>query len=98
MKIEILLEFVEGLWIFMQSLRAVLRILGNRDDQLKPAMSYTLLGTGSKSIFSFVKYLEFFLIDSDVLDDNNLKNLRLLIEVVTTLAYQLGEIRFYRSG
>jgi hypothetical protein len=97
MKVEIPLEVVERLRTLMQFLRALLRILGDDEDQLKPAMSCTILGMGSKNIFSFVKYLEFFLIDSGILDDDDLKNLQLLIEGVTTLVYQLGEVRFYKS-
>jgi hypothetical protein len=97
-KMGIPLEVVEGLRIFMQSLRDLLRILRDGDDQFKPAISCTILGMGSKTIFSFVKYLEFFLIDSSVLDDNYTKNLQFLIEVVTALVYQLGEVRFYKSG
>jgi hypothetical protein len=91
--LEIPLETTALITKFIQNLRNLIELAGENENQLKSAISYIIMTTNVKNLFSFAMYLEYFLMGYGLLDDEQTGNVLLFTEVVKSVINQLIDMK-----
>jgi hypothetical protein len=89
--VELPVETVRCIQTLMRCLRKLIELAGEGEGEMRRAMTFVLGQGDVKNLFSFAKYLQFFLLDFGVLDEGQLKDLREFVDVIIWIAFQLTD-------
>jgi hypothetical protein len=75
----------------MRCLRKLLELAGEGEGEMRRAMTFVLGQGDVKNLFSFAKYLQFFLLDFGILDEGQLRDLGEFVDVIMWIGFQLTD-------
>jgi hypothetical protein len=88
---ELPVEAVRCIQTLMRCLRRLLELAGEGEGEMRRAIAFALGQGDVKNLFSFAKYLQFFLVDFGVLDEGQLRDLGEFVDVIIWVAFQLTD-------
>jgi hypothetical protein len=89
--IELPVETVRCIQRLMRCLRKLLELAGEGEEEMRRAMTFVLGQGDVKNLFSFAKYLQFFLLDFGILDEGQLRDLGEFADVIMWIGFQLTD-------
>jgi hypothetical protein len=92
-ELELPLEAAVFVVRFVRCVRALLRELEEPMDQLRSAVAYAIVSSEIRCLFSFSRYLEFFLLDLGLITECEWADMRLFLEAIAWVIGQIPEQR-----